>query len=81
MDSSKEHKRTVLPFGKPVPIAKDTKEILLNTYGNIRAEIDHGVAIIQTKKLKGNQREVARINTNATPPTIEFAIEEVQVES
>ncbi|GEM_PF-6629156 len=51
MDSSKEQKRTVLPFDKPVPIAKDTKELLLNTYGKIRAEIDHGVAIIQTKKM------------------------------
>lgn len=74
MDSANQ-KRSRIPFGVPTPISKNTKEILLNNYGSIRAEIKLGVITIQTKKLKG-QREVARIDTNANPPTIEFAIEE-----
>ncbi len=78
MDSYKQHKRTVVPFGKPMPLAKDTREVLLNTYGNIRAVLELGVVTIQTKKLKGDQREVARINTRVSPPTIEFSLEETE---
>lgn len=76
MDSTNDFKRTTIPFDTPVPILKKSKEVLLNNFGNIRAVLDGGIVIIQTKKLKGNQREVARIDTNTSPPTIEFIIEE-----
>jgi hypothetical protein len=76
MDPLKEFERTRLPFEKPLSIQKKAKQVLLNTYGNIRAVVDSGYITIQTKKLKGNQREIARINTNVTPVTIEFVIEE-----
>ena len=36
-----------------------------------------GILTIQMKKLKGNTREVARINARVTPPTIEFDIEKI----
>lgn len=75
MDSTKDFKRTTIPFETPMPISKKSKEVLLNTYGNIRAVLDGGIVTIQTKKLKGDQREVVRINTNVTPPTIEFLLE------
>jgi hypothetical protein len=76
MDPLKDFERTSIPFGKPVPVSKDAKQVLLNTYGNIRAVVESGCITIQTKKLKGNQREIARINTNVTPVTIEFVIDE-----
>jgi len=78
MDPLKDFERIRIPFGKPTPVSKNTKQVLLNSYGNIRAIIDSGIIIIQTKKLKGNQRDIARINTNVTPATIEFIIEEIQ---
>ncbi|MGB2868307.1 MAG: hypothetical protein WBD36_07650 [Bacteroidota bacterium] len=74
MDPLKDYKRTPIPFKKPLPVPKDSKEILLNENGNIRAVIELGIITIQTKKLKG-QRELARINTNSNPTTIEFIIE------
>lgn len=76
MDSTKDFKRTRIPFETPVPISKKSREVLLNNYGNIRAVLDSGVVTIQTKKLKGDQREVVRINTNVSPPTIEFVLED-----
>ena len=51
---------------------------MLNNYGNIRAVLDGGIVTIQTKKLKGDQREVVRVNTNVTPPTIEFVLEDTK---
>jgi hypothetical protein len=77
MDPLKDFKRTRIPFGKPSPIQLDVSETLLNDYGKIRAVVDRGVITIQTKKLKDDTREVARIDLNASPITIEFAIEEV----
>jgi len=76
MDPLKAYNRTRIPYGKPVAIPKDSNEMLLNDYGKVRAIVERGVVTIQVKKLKGDTREVARININATPPTIEFAIEE-----
>lgn len=76
MDPLKDFERKSIPFDEPFPISKDAKQVLLNSYGNIRAVLDSGVITIQTKKLKGKQREVARINTNVAPPNIEFTIEE-----
>ncbi len=75
MDSTKDFKRTTIPFETRIPISKTSREVLLNSYGNIRAVLDGGVLTIQTKKLKGNQREVVRINTNVSPPTIEFILQ------
>jgi hypothetical protein len=77
MDSLKGFERITLLFGKPLPILKTTQQVLLNNNGSIRAVNDSGLIIIQTKKLKGNMREVARINTQVLPPTIEFALEEI----
>jgi len=77
MDSLKGYERITLPFGKPLPILKTSKQVLLNNNGSIRAVNESGSIIIQTKKLKGNMREVARINTRVLPPTIEFVLEEI----
>ncbi len=76
MDPLKDFKRTRIPFGKPSPVSLDSSETLLNDFGKIRAVVDCGVITIQTKKLKENTREVARIDLTASPITIEFAIEE-----
>jgi len=78
MDSTKDFKRTTIPFETPTPISKTAREVLLNNYGNIRAVLDGGIVTIQTKKLKGDQREVVRVNTNVTPPTIEFVLEDTK---
>jgi len=75
MDSFEDYKRTRLPYATPLRIPKRSKEVLLNNHGNVRAVIQNGVILIQTKKLKGNQRELARINTNVSPVTIELLIE------
>jgi hypothetical protein len=77
MESLKGFERIKLPYGKPLQISKDAHQILLNNYDNKRATNDLGIITIQTKKLKGNMREVARINMRVTPPTIEFALEEI----
>lgn len=76
MDPLKDYKRTRIPFGKPIPVSLDSKEVLVNDYGKVRAIVERGVISIQTKKLKDDTREVARIDLNANPVTIEFAIEE-----
>jgi hypothetical protein len=77
MDSLKGYERITLLFGKPLPILKTTQQVLLNNNGSIRAVNESGLIIIQTKKLKGNMREVARVNTRISPPTIEFVLEEI----
>jgi len=79
MDPLKDFERTRVPFGKPATVSKNAKQVLLNSYGNVRAVIDSGIVTIQTKKLKGKQREIARINTNVSPVTIEFVIEETTI--
>lgn len=76
MDSTRDFKRTTLPFDTPVPVSKKSREHLLNSFGYVRAAIDDGVVIVQTKKHKNKERELVRINTNVSPPTIEFTIEE-----
>jgi hypothetical protein len=78
MDSLAGYERVTLENEKPIPIAQSTQQVLLNNAGSIRAVNESGVIIIQTKKLKGNSREVARINTLVSPATIEFALEEIQ---
>ena len=77
MESSKGFERVILPYGKPIPISKDTHQILLNNFDNKRATNNLGILTIQMKKLKGNMREIACINTNVTPTTIEFLIETI----
>ena len=78
MESSKGFERVILPYSKPLPISKDAHQILLNNFDNKRATNNLGIITIQMKKLKGNMREVARINTRVLPPTIEFALEEIK---
>jgi hypothetical protein len=75
MGSTKDFKRRTLPFDKPVPIDKKSREQLVNSVGYIRAVLDNGVVIVQAKKHKDKRRELVRININASPPTIEFTIE------
>ena len=75
MDPLKDYKRSRLPFNEPLAINATMKEVLLNDYGNVRAVVENGTIIIQTKKLKGSQREIARIDLNHQPPTIMFLIE------
>jgi len=75
MDSFEGYKRTRLPYATPYRVTRRSKEVLLNNHGNLRVVIENGVILIQTKKLKGDQRELARINTNASPVTIELLIE------
>ena len=77
MDSLKGYERVIIPFRKPLPISKNDFQILLNEHESIRAVNKTGVITIQIKKIKGDIREVARINTRVTPPTIEFAREEI----
>ena len=78
MDSAQDFKRTRIPFGKPTKISKTSREILLNDYGKPRGVLDRGVPLIQVKKLGGEKREVLRINTNVSPATIEFLLEDIK---
>ena len=78
MDSTQDFKRTRLPFDTPTKISKTSKEILLNDYGNTRAVLVRGILTIQSKKLKGEKREAIRINTNVSPATIEFILEDTE---
>ena len=75
MKTLPDAKRTTLPFDTPVPVSVHGREFLLNSYGNIRAFVDNGIIVIQTKKLKGAQREIVRIDTTLHPPTIELSVE------
>lgn len=75
MDPLKDYKRTRLPYATPYQISKRSQEVLLNNHGSVRAVVENGVVVIQTKKLKGDQRELARIDTNVSPDTIELLIE------
>jgi hypothetical protein len=76
MDSTKDFKRTKISFEARVPISKKTKELLVDNFGYVRAVLDGGVVKVQVKKLKGGERELVRIDTNVSPPTIEFILEE-----
>jgi len=76
MGSTKIFNRTTLPFDKPVQISKSAREHLVNSFGYVRAQIDGGIVVVQVKKHKNKQRELVRINTNVTPPTIEFVMED-----
>jgi two-component sensor histidine kinase len=78
MDSTKDFKRTTLPFDTPLPISRRTKELVVNTIGHVRAEIAGGVVKVQTKKHKNQRREVILINTNVSPPTIELVMEDIE---
>jgi hypothetical protein len=77
MKSLEGYERVTLSYGKPITIVKDAHQILLNNHGNMRAVNNYGVITIQMKKLKGNMREVARIDTKVVPNTVEFALEEI----
>lgn len=77
VDSLKGYERVTLLNDKPISITRSMQQVLLNEKGSIRAVNESGTIVIQTKKLKGNVREVARINTAVIPATIEFAIEEI----
>jgi hypothetical protein len=63
IESAQDFKRTRIPFDAPTKISKTSREIFLNDYGKTGAVLDRGVLIIQVKKLKGEKREVLRINT------------------
>jgi hypothetical protein len=76
MDSTKDFKRTTLPFDTPVPISRIAREQLENSFGQVRAANDRGLLIIKMKKHKNEKRELVCINTNVSPPTIEFRIED-----
>ena len=78
MDSTQDFKRTRLPFETPTEISKTSKEILLNDYGKIRAVLNGGILAIQSEKLKGDKRELIRINTNVSPATVEFLLEDTK---
>ena len=78
MDSTQDIKRTRLPFDTPTKISKTSKEVLLNDYGKIRAVLNRGILTIQSEKLKGDKRELIRINTNVSPATIEFLLEDIK---
>ena len=78
MDSTQDIKRTRLPFDTPTKISKTSKEVLLNDYGKIRAVLNGGILAIQSEKLKGDKRELIRINTNVSPATIEFLLEDTK---
>jgi len=78
MDSTQDIKRTRLPFDTPTKISKTSKEVLLNDYGKIRAVLNGGILTIQSEKLKGDKRELIRINTNVSPATIEFLLEDTK---
>ena len=78
MDSTQDIKRTRLPFDTPTKISKTSKEVLLNDYGKIRAVLNRGILTIQSEKLKGDKRELIRINTNVSPATIEFLLEDTK---
>ena len=75
MDSTQDIKRTRLPFDTPTKISKTSKEVFLNDYGKIRAVLNRGILTIQSEKLKGDKRELIRINTNVSPATLEFLLE------
>ena len=76
MDSPQDFKRTRLPFDTPTKISKTSKEIFLNDYGNKRAVLVRGILTIQSKNLKGAKKEMIRIDTNVSPATIEFVMED-----
>ena len=78
MDSTQDIKRTRLPFDTPTKISKTSMEVLLNDYGKIRAVLSRGVLTIQSEKLKGDKRELIRINTNVSPATVEFLLEDTK---
>ena len=77
MKSLEGYERITLSYGKPITITKTANQILLNNHGNMRAVNNLGVITIQMKKLKGNMREIARIDTKVVPNTVEFALEEI----
>lgn len=77
MESPKGFEDVILPYGKKLPISIEAQQIIHNNFKNKRATNNRGVITIQMKKLKGNMREVAKINVKTTPATIEFIMEEI----
>ena len=77
MKSLEGFERITLSYSKPIPISKKAFQILLNINGSMRAVNNQGLISIQTKKLKGKSREVARIDTRVEPVTFELALDEV----
>ncbi|MGD1045303.1 MAG: hypothetical protein ABR936_08260 [Bacteroidota bacterium] len=75
MDTLQGYERVIIPYGKPIPISKTNLQILLNEHESLRAINKKGVIIFQLKKFKGDIREIARIDTRAQRPTLEFALE------
>ena len=55
MGSTKVFKRTTLLFDTPISIPKKSKQLSVNSFGYVQAEIDGGVVAVQTKKLKGSR--------------------------
>ena len=77
MKSLEGFERVTLSYDKPIPISKKAFQIFHNINGSIRAVNNQGLISIQTKKLKGKSREVARIDTRDQQVTFELAIDEV----
>jgi hypothetical protein len=77
MKSLEGFERVTLSYDKPIPISKKAFQIFHNINGSMRAVNDQGVIIIQTKKLKGKSREIARIDTRNQEVTLGLAIDDV----
>ena len=77
MDTLQGYERVIIPYGKPIPISKKAFQIFHNISGSMRAVNDQGVIIIQTKKLKGKSREIARIDLRNQEATFGLAIDDV----
>ena len=75
MDTLQGYERVIIPYGKPIPISKTNLQILLNEHESLRAVNKKGIIIFQLKKFKGDIREIARIDTRAQQPSIEFVLE------
>ena len=77
MKSLEGFERVTLSYSNPIPISKKAFQIFHNINGSIRAVNNQGLISVQTKKLKGKSREVARIDTRNQQVTFELAIEDV----
>ena len=77
MKSLEGYERVTLAYDKPIQISKKSFQIFHNINGSMRAVNDQGVIIIQTKKLKGKSREIARIDLRNQEATFGLAIDDV----
>ena len=57
MDSTKDLKRTRIPFEIRAPISKKSRELLADNFGYVREVLDGGIVTTRAKELKGDHRE------------------------